>query len=118
MTYGLGCVLALCMITLCNTQCNVENVQHIGHNSHNHNLYQEDMKGCMKNGVMHEVGASWNDNCLRCTCHGDVIECCATDLIPVSTDARCETIRDVNCKNRLVRKDDNSQSCEADSWMA
>ncbi|NXJ79843.1 MSMB protein, partial [Trogon melanurus] len=72
-------------------------------------------------GELHEIGSSWRTNdCLRCSCLKDGIDCCTDYATPSDYDReKCISIfNKVTCTYKVVEKDDHSKVCPVRGWVA
>ncbi|XP_063290360.1 beta-microseminoprotein-like [Pelobates fuscus] len=121
MDYGLGILLALCIIPLCNSQCTTDTNGQIGHKYRTHGAYVRQQKGCIKEGTFYDLGQEWKTNdCMSCKCRRDSISCCTMYSKPSDFDqVHCEAILDLDsCKYRVVKKNDKTQLCQVDAWIS
>ncbi|KAM8924055.1 beta-microseminoprotein-like [Pelodytes ibericus] len=119
--YGLGIVLALCMIALCNAQCVIDKTGFLRHVPRGHKAYVKHGNGCLKDGDFYHIGAEWiSKDCSKCTCHLDSMICCKILAIPTDYDHDiCETFLDMKaCQYKAVKKLDKTQPCKVNAWIS
>uniref|UniRef100_A0A8C8VH74 Beta-microseminoprotein n=1 Tax=Pelusios castaneus TaxID=367368 RepID=A0A8C8VH74_9SAUR len=69
--------------------------------------------GCVQDGKLYTVGASWTKDCERCDCSKEGIGCCDMAGRPAGFDEKkCELVFDKeSCSYSVVQKDDHSKTC-------
>ncbi|NWS92849.1 MSMB protein, partial [Toxostoma redivivum] len=72
--------------------------------------------GCMMNGKLYPLGhIDRTEDCYRCYCDKDSMECCSVFFTPVAYDEeKCKVIFNrKRCDYDVVQKDDPSKICSA-----
>ncbi|KAJ0067338.1 hypothetical protein NL108_016504 [Boleophthalmus pectinirostris] len=92
------------LVVLSNSQCVFETVQ----------FKDGSATGCVdKEGVEHEFGSAWVEDCMNCLCSEDGISCCT--MLPdenAEVPEDCELIVDKEvCSAKVVLKSDKTTEC-------
>ncbi|KAM4636914.1 beta-microseminoprotein-like [Discoglossus pictus] len=112
MDYILGFALALCMITLCDAQCQTIHKGKLGYVPQMHQLFNKEQKACVHDGVKRHIGEEWIEGCQKCYCHKNGITCCSVNSKPVFTTEGCYAVLDpISCKFIVINKNGLKEEC-------
>uniref|UniRef100_A0A7N4NRV9 Beta-microseminoprotein n=2 Tax=Sarcophilus harrisii TaxID=9305 RepID=A0A7N4NRV9_SARHA len=104
-------LLALAIfVTLCDAQCSLLPLD----------KDSKELQGCKdSSGIIHDFNSEWKDNCKKCSCTSEGINCCSMIKSPVGYDkVNCQEIfLEESCSYKVIEKANPLKACEVQDYV-